>query len=157
MGVVGASDSHNTAVPYSQSSNRVEGTTVAELKGAGATALDDSQLKDLVVGNTLTVRNKVTGQRFEIVYGGDGRSVITGLNRGLRDLDQIGELLQGEVVKQPVEYAINNGRLSTTIGDTPFDLLVFRKSNKYVAARPAEFGYANYEIAYVRTRSLARR
>ncbi len=49
------------------------GMTVADLKQKGAVALDDAQLKQLVVGKTFTVRNTVTGQRFEILYG-TGRS-----------------------------------------------------------------------------------
>jgi len=53
-----------------------KGVTVADLKGKGATALDDAQLKDLIVGKTLDIRNTVTGQRFEIVYGADGKRVI---------------------------------------------------------------------------------
>lgn len=137
--------------------NSADGTTVAELKESGATALDDSQLKELVVGNTLTMRNTVTGQRFEIEYGSDGRRVITSINGARRNPDQIGELVKAAETKQPDEYAINNGRLSTTIGETPFDLMVFKSGNKYVAARPAEFGYANYEIADVRPRAVARR
>jgi Protein of unknown function (DUF3604) len=137
--------------------NHSEGTTVAELKEEGATALDESQLKELVVGNTLTVRNTVTGQRFEIQYGDDGRRVITRMKQARRDLDQIGELVTSEPIKKPSDYAINNGRLSTTIGDTPFELVVFSLGKKYVAARPAEFGYANYEIAEVRPRAVARR
>ena len=43
--------------------------TVADLKQKGAEALDDAQLTQLVVGKTLTVRNTVTGQQFEISYG----------------------------------------------------------------------------------------
>lgn len=37
------------------------GMTVADLKQQGAVALDDAQLKQLVVGQTLEVRNTVTG------------------------------------------------------------------------------------------------
>src|SRR3984893_17443954 len=52
------------------------GLTVVDLKGKGALALDDTQLKDLLVGKTFRVRNTVTGQRFEILYGTDGRRLI---------------------------------------------------------------------------------
>jgi hypothetical protein len=52
-----------------------KGQTVADLKGKSAVALDDAQLKQLIVGQTLEVRNTVTGQRFEILYGDDGRRV----------------------------------------------------------------------------------
>ena len=52
------------------------GTTVADLRQKGAVALDDAQLKQLIVGKTFKVRNTVTGQRFEILYGPDGRRLI---------------------------------------------------------------------------------
>jgi hypothetical protein len=125
-------------------------TTVAELKENGAGQLDDAQLKDLVVGKTLTVRNTVTGQRFEIVYGTDGRRVIGNLDARQRDLDQIGDLMRG-ATELPAPYEISNGRISTNVGETPFDLVVFKSGNKYVAARPSEFGYANYEFTEVRS------
>jgi hypothetical protein len=52
------------------------GTTIADLRQKGAVALDDAQLKELVVGKTFKVRNTVTGQRFEILHGSDGRRLI---------------------------------------------------------------------------------
>ena len=137
--------------------NAAEGTTVAKLKENGATALDDRQLKELLVGNVVTLRNTVTGQTFEIVYGNDGRSAITNLGRTRRDLDQMGELLRGVTGKQTAEYAIGKGRLSTIVGETPFELVVFKSGRRYVAARPNEFGYANYEIASVSPQRVARR
>jgi hypothetical protein len=109
-----------------------------------------------VVGNTITVRNTVTGQRFEIGYSTDGRRTITNV-KPVRDADQIGELVKTAGTKNSNEYVINNGRLSTTIGETPFDLMVYKSGNRYIAARPAEFGYANYEIGPAKPQTLARR
>ena len=68
----------------------------------------------------------MTGQRFEIQYGSDGRRVITSIWRTSRHLDQIGELLETAECKKPLAYEINNGRLSTMIGEIPFDLMVFK-------------------------------
>ncbi len=125
-----------------------KGTTVAELKEKGSVQLDDAQLKEFVVGKTFTVRNMVTGETFEISYGDDGKQIITDNNKRLFDLDQIGELLRGQAqVTSP--YEIASGQISTSIGEMPFDLAVFKTGNKYIAARSSEFGYANYEIAEV--------
>ena len=52
------------------------GVTVAALTQQGAVALGDAELKQLIVGKTVTVRNTVTGQQFEILYGSDGRRLI---------------------------------------------------------------------------------
>jgi len=127
------------------------------MKKKGAVALDDTQLKELLVGNRFTVRNTVTGQRFEIEYGTDGQSVITHSSRAPRDPDQIGQIIKTAARKQPAEYAINGGRVSRTLSETPFHLMVFKSGNRYVAARPAEFGYANYETSEVKSRTVARR
>lgn len=131
-------------------------TTVASLKEKGAAQLDDAQLTELTIGKTLAVRNTVTGQRFEIAYGTDGRLLIKSFDRTQRDLDQIGVLMRG-ATELPAPYEINSGRISTNVGETPFDLVVFKSGNKYVAARPSEFGYANYEVSEVASRSVVAR
>jgi hypothetical protein len=145
--------------PAAQSGS-AEGITLDDLRKNGVVGLDDAQLKELVVGKALRVRNTITGQHFEIVYGEDGRRTITNVEGGRRNLDQLGELLR-EAKESPAQYQIKDGRISTNIGETPFELVLFKSGNKYVAARPAEFGYANYEVAEVRSRngpsSLAKR
>lgn len=142
--------------PAGQQGANGDGTEIDELKTSGVVALDDTQLKELVIGKTLTVRNTVTGQRFEVSYGADGRRTITHIDVQPRNVDQIGDLLPG-ALKLPAQYQITNGRIATNIGETPFDLVVFKSGNKYVAARTAEFGYVNYEIAEVRRGDVARR
>ena len=126
-----------------------KGQTVADLKGKSAVALDDAQLKQLVVGQTLEVRNTVTGQRFEILYGNDGRRVITsrdGKPGEAGDLLAVSEL---GLAGQSAAYEIKDGRIITTIGGTPFDVVVYKVGDKYIAARGSEFGFANYEVQTV--------
>ena len=55
--------------------------------------LDDAQLKQLIVGKTFKVRNTVTDQRFEIIYGTDGRRLISSINGKLPDPEQMGDVL----------------------------------------------------------------
>ena len=43
-------------------------------------ALNDAQLKELVLGKTYRVRNRVTGERIEMLYGKDGRRLIPSVN-----------------------------------------------------------------------------
>lgn len=130
--------------------NAVRGVTAAELKQKGGVALDDAQLKQLVVGQTLEVRNTVTGQRFEILYGTDGRRVITsrdGKQGAIGDLLAVSEL---SLSAQPAQYEIRGGRVITMLGGTPFDVTVYKVGDKYVAARGNECGYANYEVETVK-------
>jgi hypothetical protein len=126
------------------------GTTVTELKQKGGVALDDAQLKQLVVGQTLRVRNTVTGQRFDIAYGADGRRVIMsrdGKEGVIADMLGASEL---SLSAQNAGYEIRGGRIITTLGGTPFDVTVYKVGDKYVAARSNEFAYANYEVESVK-------
>ena len=120
--------------------------TVAELKQKGGVALDDAQLKQLVVGQTLKVRNTATGERFEILYGRDGRRVITS-----RDgkADALGDHLatsELSMAGQSAGYEIREGRVITMLQGVPFDVAIYRMGDKYVAARSNEFTFANYEV-----------
>ncbi len=126
-----------------------KGMTVAELRSKGVVALDDAQLKALVVGKTFRVRNRVTGDRFEILYGKDGRRLITSVNGKQPAAGEVWDVEHGGELGSPAEYEISGGRIITTLEMTPFDVTVYKLGNKYVAARSNEFGYANYEVEEV--------
>ena len=102
-------------------------------------------MKQLIVGKVVAVRNTVTGERVEILYGPDERRVITSRDGkvGTGDLLAVSEL---SVSAQPAEYEIRNGRVVTMLGGTPFEVTIYKLGDKYVAARGNEFGYANYEV-----------
>jgi Protein of unknown function (DUF3604) len=122
------------------------GVMVAELKQKGAVALDDAQLKQLVVGQTLEVRNTVTGQRFEILYGADGRRVIMGRDGKPGSAGDFLAVSELSLSAQSAAYEIRGGRIITMLEGIPFDVAVYKVGDKYVAARSSEFGYANYEV-----------
>jgi hypothetical protein len=118
------------------------GVTVADLKKQGAVALTEAQLKELVVGKTVNVRNTVTGQRFEILYGATGRRLVTAVDGKPSTLHAAGELMHsGEL-----QYEIRDGRLHTDIEGAPFEVTVYKLRDRYVASRSNEFGYVNYEV-----------
>ena len=122
--------------------NDSRGMTVTELKQKGGVALDDVQLNQLVVGQRLKIRNTVTGEQFEILYGRDGSRVITSRD-GKKETLVMSELAHAG---QPAAYEIRGGRVVTMLGEQPFELAIYKIGNKYVAARSNEFTYANYEI-----------
>ena len=134
---------------YSPSEGEKKGVTVTELQSKGAVALDDAQLTALIVGKTVSVRNRVTGDSFEILYGKDGRRIITSLNGKQPEVGEVWDVEQGGALGSPAEYEISGGRIITTLEMTPFDVTVYKLGNKYVAARSNEFGYANYEVEEV--------
>ncbi len=121
------------------------GLTVEDLKKKGAVALDDAQLKELVVGKTVKVTNTVTGQRFEILYGTGGQPLITSVDGKAGDLSEIAELLHGG----SAQYEISGGHLITSLRAHRSRSLSTKLGDRYVASRSNEFGYANYEVEAV--------
>jgi hypothetical protein len=122
------------------------GVTISELEKQGAVALDDEQLKVLVVGRTFKVRNRVTGDRFEILFGKDGRRLITSVNGKQPQAGEIWDVEASGALGSPADYEISGGRIVTTIEMTPFEVTVYKLGDKYLASRSNEFGYVNYEV-----------
>ncbi|HRH86041.1 MAG TPA: DUF3604 domain-containing protein [Rubrivivax sp.] len=144
-------------------------TTVAALKKQGAVALNDAQLKALIVAKSIWLQNNVTGDKFEVVYSASGKGAkaalpsepgfITqqfGANQGhfwLRFVGKnatlpslTGNVVQGSYLGTSEPYYINNGRIVSSFSGTPIEIAVYKLGDKYLAARSNEFGYANYEI-----------
>jgi hypothetical protein len=134
----------------SRSADGRSGVTVASLKQRGAVALDDAQLKALVVGKTVSVRNTVTGQRLEILYGTNGRRIVVAVDGKPPKPGVDGSVLHSGEMGGAAEYGIANGLLSTTVGNDTFDMTVYKIGDRYIAARGSEFGYANYEVEVAR-------
>lgn len=125
------------------------GLTVADLTKAGATALADDQLKQLVVGKIFKVRNTVTNENFDVLFGADGQRVVTQANGGPPKPDDVLQVMHPSMSGSAASYEIHDGHIVTTINGTPFELTVYASGDKYIAARSSEFGYANYEVQSV--------
>jgi hypothetical protein len=147
------------------------GMTVADLKKKGAMALNDAQLKALIVEKSPWLENTVTGDKFQITYGTSGQSAsgkratpaepghVTerfAANQGELQLRFVGRKmtlpsLNGDAadashIGASRPYYINNGKIVTSLVGTPIEITVYKVGDKYVGARSNEFGYANYEI-----------
>jgi hypothetical protein len=103
-------------------------------------------LQDLVVGKTFKVRNTVTGQRLEILWGHNGRRLILSVDGKQPPAGDVGDVLHSGDLGAPAHYEIRGGKIVTTISGTPFEVTVYKLGDKYLAARSNEFGYANYEL-----------
>lgn len=125
------------------------GLTVADLTKAGARALTDDQLKQLVVGKIFKVRNTVTNENFDVLFGADGQRVVTQANGGPPKPDDVLQVMHSSMSGSAASYEIRDGHIVTTINGTPFELIVYASGDKYIAARSNEFGYANYEVQSV--------
>jgi hypothetical protein len=147
------------------------GTTVADLKKQGAAALNDDQLKALIVQKSVWLQNTVTGEKFMIIYGALGKGpdakplppaepgYVTQrfpANQGQFQVRYVGrtvalQSLTGDMVAASYlgaarTYNITKGKIVTELEGTPFELTVYKMADKYFGARSNEFGYANYEI-----------
>ncbi len=144
---------------------------MADLKKKGAVALNDAQLKALIVEKSTWLQNNVTGDKYQIVYGASGKSAsgkpatpiepgyVTeqfAANQGQLWLRFVGrKVTLPSLTGNPVEgsylgnsgpYFINNGKIVTALVGTPLEITVYKVGDKYLGARSNEFGYANYEI-----------
>ena len=100
----------------------------------------------MIVGKTLKIRNTVTGQRFEILYGPDGRRLILSVDGKQPPAGEVGDVMHSGELGSPAHYEIRDGKIVTTIAGAPFEVSVYKAGDKYVAARSNEFGFANYEV-----------
>ncbi len=147
------------------------GTTVADLKKQGAVALNDEQLKALVVEKSVWLQNTVTGEKYMIIYGALGKGPAAKpltpaepgyvtqrfpANQGQFQVRYVGrnvamQSLTGDAVGASYLggsriYDINHGKIVTELEGTPIEIAVYKMSDRYFGARSNEFGYANYEI-----------
>jgi len=147
------------------------GLTIDDLKKQGAVALNDTQLKALIVGKSPWLQNNVTGTKLRITYSGSGIANSTqtltpidpsydtsklAQNQGQSQIRFAGSsALQPSAAGDPTErsylgtsspYYINNGKIVTVIAGTPIEVTAYKLGDKYYGARSNEFGYANYEI-----------
>jgi hypothetical protein len=124
------------------------GVTVADITGAGGVLLDDEQLKALIVGKTIGVRNIVTDEAYSVRYERNGQySVESAALNSAKETSEFGNLMQSaQEESKNLQYSIQNDKVSTLVGDSAFQLTVYRKGHQYIAARASEFGFANYEI-----------
>ena len=58
----------------------------------------------------------------------------------------VGEVAENGYLGNSQAYWIRNGRIVTSLADTPFEVTVYKMGDRYVAARSNEFGFANYEM-----------
>jgi Protein of unknown function (DUF3604) len=151
--------------------NAKPGMTVADLKKKGSVALNDAQLKALIVDKSTWLQNTVTGDKYMIIYGASGRGAAAKpltpdepeyftqrfpANQGQFQLRYVGRKmalpsLTGDAAAASHlgatgPYFISNGKIVTALVGAPIEITVYKVGEKYLGARSNEFGYANYEI-----------
>ena len=64
----------------------------------------------------------MTGQRFEILYGPDGRRLILSVDGKQPPAGEVGDVLHSGELGSPAHYEIRGGKIVTTISGTPFEI-----------------------------------
>ena len=111
------------------------GLTIDDLKKQGAVALNDTQLKALIVGKSPWLQNNVTGSKFRIIYSASGianatqtltpidpgyvtaklaqnqgQNLIDHAGRGAVQPSAVGDPARSSYLGTPSPYYINNGK-----------------------------------------------
>ena len=122
------------------------GTTVADLKKKGATALNDAQLKAMVVGKAMWVQNNVTGEQFSANFTTEGNAIVfrTGFNSVMPS--GYGKVALNGYEGTTSRYSIADGKLVTYVSQDAYAVTIYKLGKTYYGARSNEFGYANYEV-----------
>jgi hypothetical protein len=151
--------------------NAKAGPTVEDLKKQGAVALDDAQLKALIVDKSPWLQNNVTGTKFKITYSAlgtanatqtltpidpaystskfapnQGQIQINHVGRNTVQASAVGNAAAASYLGTTSPYYIDNGKIVTELAGTAIEITAYKLGDKYYGARSNEFGYANYEI-----------
>jgi Protein of unknown function (DUF3604) len=124
-----------------------KGMTVTALKEKGGVALTDDQLKQMVVGKALMLRNTVTNDFFKGSFTAEGQYRIWYVGRNSTLPSNVGNPAETSsylAITSP--YNIQNGKIIITLSQAPYSYTIYKLGNSYYAARSNEFGYANYEV-----------
>jgi hypothetical protein len=122
------------------------GTTVDDLKKKGAVALNDEQLKTLIVGKAFWVRNNVTGDQVSENFTEEGHTTVFHVGRSMNQPSGFGALQRDGYQGTTNPYKIQSGKLVTYLSQDPYAFTIYKLGDTYYGARSNEFGHANYEI-----------
>jgi hypothetical protein len=152
----------------------VAGMTVDDLTGKGAVALTDDELKTLVSGKYLWLKNTVTGGQMKTRWTEDGLFLIMNVDPRIPQPSEFGDLARHSYLGESNSaWSIADGKLVTNFGNRDYTYTVYKldpagsdssegstsgaSSNAttasgmaakptYYFARSNEFGYVNYEV-----------
>ena len=122
------------------------GMTVADLKKKGATALNDAQLKAVIVGKAFWLRNNVTEEQFSQNFTAEGQTTVFRVGKYADVPSGYGNVMRDGYQGTTIPYKIEGGKLITFVSQDPYAVTVYKLGDMYYGARSNEFGYANYEI-----------
>lgn len=136
----------------------VAGKTTDDLKKEGAVALNDDELKALIAGKYLWLKNLNTGGLMKTRWTEDGLLMFMNIDPRIPQPSEFGNLAAHSYLGEANSaYSISDGKIVTNFGNRDYSYTVYKQeaagsgSNDtpkptYHFARSNEFGYANYEV-----------
>ncbi|MBY8975978.1 DUF3604 domain-containing protein [Rhodobacteraceae bacterium NNCM2] len=132
------------------------GKTVEELEKAGAVALTDAELTELVSGKFVWLRNTVTGGILKTQWSKEGLLLMMNVDPRIDQPSEFGDLPTHSYLGDPNSaYSISDGKIVTNFGNRDYSYKVLKVAGEggsasakptHYFARSNEFGYANYEV-----------
>jgi hypothetical protein len=137
------------------------GRSVADLEKAGAVALTDAELRDLITAKFLWLKNTVTGGIVKTQWTDDGLVLFMNVDPRIPQPSEFGDLEANSFLGDANSaYSIADGKIVTNFGNRDYSYTVYKLDGAatgdtsgadaakptYVLARSNEFGYANYEV-----------
>jgi len=117
---------------------RKKALTVAGLENEKAKALSTEEIKALLVGKEVRIKNLATGAEYDATYGADGMRTLAATAAFASAHGQ-------GAAKNP--YEIKDGKLLGRLDDgSRFASRLYKQGRRYLAAREDEAGYVNYEV-----------
>jgi hypothetical protein len=124
--------------------------TESELAAQGVEALDDAALRTLIVGRTLVVRNRATGERYEARYGADGRRLLRNITPGILRQSAFEAFHGGPPPVASAPYVVHDARITTSFDGQVFEVRVYNVGGTYLGARTADQGAVNWELVDIK-------
>jgi len=125
------------------------GVTVESLRKEGIHPMRDAEIKKLIVGNIIVVRNTETLANFAARFDKSGKRIlqrVTALKDGPRIVYQtLGDAKDANIAN----YEIKNNRLITHFENQSFEVLMFKVKGKYYGARSTDGGFIKWELVLV--------
>ena len=106
--------------------------TAIALEQAGIMPLADGALRRLIVGRTLDLRERDTGERYRAVFRDDGMREIRNLKTG--------------AVDKPRTYEIAGGGFNTFLENRGYRARVYRVDDSYLVARSSDGGTVKWQL-----------
>jgi hypothetical protein len=114
--------------------------TVEGLEAQGLTPLTDDEIRALIVGKSMRIRNLMTGEEATAFYSEDGKRTLTA-EAGFA-------VFHGGATAATNPYEIRDGRLHSSLDDgSRFSSLLFKVGNRCLGAMDLEAGYLNWEVS----------